>query len=137
VSAANPHLLIIFEDALPKLTSNVPILTAPPPVPNAVYSLHVYTSDWNTAQPLLQAHLNNARSMKVPLWMGEFDAFEAGNNGANAVVDPNWQTDTQAMLSYCEANGISWAFFSYYSLSAAGHAKEPPAQILAVLRGGF
>ncbi len=137
VSAANPHLLIIFEDALPKLTPNVPILTSPPPVPNAVYSLHVYTSDWSTAQPLLQSHLTNAEKMGVPLWMGEFDAFEAGSSGVNAVVDPNWQVDTQTMLAFCKDNGISWAFFSYYSLSASSHAKVDPTLILSALRGGF
>jgi hypothetical protein len=46
ISAANPHVLVVFEDVSPNLMPQgiSPILTAPPPVPNAVYSLHVYTS---------------------------------------------------------------------------------------------
>jgi len=139
ISAANPHLLIMFEDVIPGIMPHhiSPILTAPPPVPNAVYSLHVYTSDWSTAQPLLQAYLNNAVKWGVPLYVGEFNAFEAGNNAIYAKVDPNWQADTQAMLAYCKSNGISWSFFSYTSLGTSVSTPVPKAQILTVLRSGI
>jgi len=139
ISAANPHLLIVFEEPPRNLMpeSNLPLLTAPPPVPNAVYEVHIYTSDWNTAQPLLQAYLNNAKKWGVPLYMGEFNAFYAGDNGVKATVDPNWQTDTGSMLSFCKSNGISWSFWSYTSIGTNVPAPEPKAEILAVLRKGI
>jgi len=139
ISAANPKLLIIFEDAVPGLMPHhtSPILTAPPPVPNVVYSLHVYTSNWSTAEPLLQAYMNNAVKWGTPLYMGEFNAFEAGNNAIYAKVDPDWQADTQAMLTYCKSNGISWSYWSYTSLGTSVSTPVPKAQILAVLRGGI
>ena len=139
VSRANPHLLIVFEEPphnlMPQATS--PILTAAPPVPNAVYEVHIYTSGWETAQPLLQAFLNNARKWGVPLYMGEFNAFYAGDNGARATVDPNWQADTLSLLAYCKANGISWSFWSYTSLGTNVPTPQPKAEILAILREGI
>jgi hypothetical protein len=139
VSKANPHLLIIFEDPPKTLMphGSLPLLTAPPPVPNAVYEVHIYTSGWDTAQPLLQAYLNNAKSWGVPLYMGEFNAFYAGDNGVKVVVDPNWQTDTQSMLAFCKSNGISWSFWSYTSLGTKVPAPEPKTEILAILREGI
>ena len=136
ISTANPHLLIVFEDPPKTLMphSALPLLTAPPPVPNSIYEVHVYTSDWDTAQPLLQAYLNNAKSWGVPLYLGEFNAFYAGDNGVKAVVDPNWQIDTQTMLGFCKANGISWSFWSYTSLGTKVPTPEPKTEILAVLR---
>lgn len=139
VSTANPHLLIVFEEPpqnlMPHGTS--PILTAPPPVPNAVYEVHIYTSGWNTAQPLLQAYLNNAKKWGVPLYMGEFNAFYAGDNGAKATVDPNWQSDTLSLLAYCQTNGISWTFWSYTSLGTNVPTPQPKTEILAILREGI
>ena len=139
IYAANPHILIVFEDVIPGIMPHhiSPILTAPPPVPNAVYSLHVYTSGWATAEPLLQAYLGNAVKWGVPLYLGEFNAFEAGNNAIYAKVDPNWQIDTQAMLAYCQSNGISWSFFSYTSLGTSVSTPVPKTEILAVLQSGI
>jgi hypothetical protein len=136
ISKANANLLIVFEDPPKTLMphTELPLLTAPPPVPNAIYEVHVYTSDWGTAQPLLQAYLNNAKSWGVPLYLGEFNAFYAGDNGVKAVVDPNWQVDTQTMLGFCKVNGISWSFWSYTSLGTKVPTPEPKAEILAVLR---
>jgi len=139
VSAANPHLLIVFEEPphnlMPRYSS--PILTAPPLVPNAVYEVHIYTSGWDDAQPLLQAYVNNAKGWGVPLYMGEFNAFYAGDNGVKATVDPNWQADTQSLLAYCQTNGIAWSFWSYTSLGTKVPTPEPKTEILATLREGI
>jgi hypothetical protein len=137
ISAANPHILIIFEDALSSLASDAPILTAAPDVPNVVYSVHIYTSGWHSAEPLLSAQLANAKKWGVPLYLGEFDGFGAGNGGAAATLDPSWQSDTQALLSTCASDGISWTFFSYYSLGPHSNAQVPSSQILAVLQQGI
>jgi hypothetical protein len=139
ISTANPHLLIVFEDPPKTLMPQraLPLLTAPPPIPNAVYEAHIYTSGWDTAQLLLQAYLNNAKMWGVPLYVGEFNAFYAGDNGVNAVVDPNWQTDTQTMLTFFKSNGINWSFWSYTSLGTKAPTPEPKMEILAVLREGI
>ena len=140
ISAANPYLLVVFEEPPKNLMPSqvtLPVLTAPPPVPNAVYEVHIYTSDWATAQPLLQAYLNNAKKWGVPLYLGEFNAFYAGDKGIYATVDPNWQMDTEIMLDFCRSNGISWSFWSYTSLGTNVPTPEPKTEILATLRAGI
>jgi hypothetical protein len=134
IRQVNPHLLLIFEEPPPGLMPASPVMSSPPAVPNAMYSFHIYTSDWATARPYMQAYLNNAKSWGVPLWLGEFDAFEAGCTGTNCKLDPNWQNDTQTFLDYCDSNGINWAYFSYYSLGTNIATPVPHSQILAVLR---
>jgi hypothetical protein len=136
ISTANSHLLIVFEEPPTTLMpqNNSPLLTAPPQVLNAVYEVHIYTSGWDTARPLLQAYLDNAKRWSVPLYMGEFNEFYAGDNGVKATVDPNWQVDTRSMLAFCKSNGISWSFWSYTSLGTNVPTPEPKAAMLAILR---
>jgi hypothetical protein len=136
ISAANPHLLIVFEDTVPVvLMADAPIITSLPSVANAVYEFHIYTSSWATAQPYATAFLDNAERWGVPVWMGEFDAFEAGCTGTNCSLDANWQADTQALLTFCNENDINWAYFSYYSLGTSTQTPVPHSEILAVLQG--
>jgi cellulase (glycosyl hydrolase family 5) len=134
IAAANPHLLLIYEDSTPGLMPSSPIISKPPSIANAMYEFHIYTSDWTTGQPYVQAFSANARSAGIPIWMGEFDAFEAGCTGVNCHLDPNWQADTQSLLSFCKTNGINWAYFSYYSLGTSVQTPVSHSQILAVLR---
>ena len=136
IEAVNPHLLVAFEEPPPGLMSQTPIMTSPPSVPNAMYSFHIYTGNWDAAQPYVKAYLGNANSWGVPSWMGEFDAFEAGCTGPNceSILDPDWQADTQSLLSFCNTNSINWSFFSYYSLGTDVATPVPKADILAVLR---
>ena len=135
IAQVNPHLLLVFEEPPPGLMASSPIMSSPPSIPNAMYSFHIYTSDWATAQPYVQKYLDNAKSWGVPAWMGEFDAFEAGCTGVNCPLDQNWQADTQSLLSFCNSNGINWAYFSYYSLGTPLQTPVPHSEILAVLRG--
>jgi Cellulase (glycosyl hydrolase family 5) len=134
IASANPHLLLVFEEPPPGLMSSSPIMSTPPSVANAMYSFHIYTADWASAQPYVQAYLRNAKSWGVPVWMGEFDAFEAGCTGTNCRLDSNWQADTQSLLSFCNTNAINWAYFSYYSLGTSLQTPIPHSQILAVLQ---
>ena len=131
----NPHLLLVFEDTTPGLMHDAPILNSPPAVANAVYEFHIYTSTWTTAQPYVQAFLVNAKNWRVPVWLGEFDAFEAGCTGVNCKLDPNWQADTQALLAFCNSEDINWAYFSYYSLGTGIRTPVPHSAILSTLRG--
>jgi len=135
ISSANSRLLLIYEDSTPGLMASSPIISTAPQLQNSMYEFHIYTSDWDTAQPYVQAFLDNAKRQGVPVWMGEFDAFEAGCTGTNCELDQNWQADTQALLNYCNSNGINWAYFSYYSLGTDVQTPVPHSAILAVLRG--
>jgi aryl-phospho-beta-D-glucosidase BglC (GH1 family) len=134
IDAANPHLLLIFEDATPgEMPNSTPIMSSLPSVPNTMYEFHIYAANWTAAQPYVKSFLSNARTWGTPVWMGEFDAFEAGCTGTNCHLDQNWQVDTQSLLTYCNSNGMNWAYFSYYSLGTSVQAVEPSSQILAVL----
>ena len=135
IAQVNQHLLLVFEEPPPGLMTSSPVMTSPPAVANAIYSFHIYTADWASAQPYVQAYLHNAKSWGVPVWMGEFNAFEAGCTGANCKLDSNWQTDTQSLLNFCNTNGINWAYFSYYSLGTTVQTPVPHNQILALLQG--
>jgi len=134
IAKVNPHLLLVFEEPPPGLMPASPIMSSPPSIANAMYSFHIYTSDWATAQPYLQAYYGNAKSWGVPVWMGEFDAFEAGCTGTNCQLDQSWQADTQALLAFCNSKGINWAYFSYYSLGTPLATPVPHSEILALLR---
>ena len=130
----NPKLLLVFEDSTPGLMHNAPIITTAPAIVNAMYEFHIYTANWATAQPYVQAFLNHSKSWGVPVWLGEFDAFEAGCTGVNCNLDANWQADTQALLNFCNSQNINWAYFSYYSLGTPLRSAAPHSQILALLR---
>jgi hypothetical protein len=134
IAQENPHLLLVFEDTTPGLMHSAPIINSPPSISNAVYEFHIYTSTWATAEPYVQAFLNNAKDWGVPVWLGEFDAFEAGCTGVSCNLDPNWQADTQALLAFCNSEDINWAYFSYYSLGTNIRTPVPHATILATLR---
>ncbi len=134
IAQANPNLLLIFEDTTPGLMHDAPIVKSAPSLANAVYEFHIYTSNWGTAQPYVQGFLSNAKGWGVPVWMGEFDAFEAGCTGVNCNLDSNWQADTEAMLTFCNSEGINWAYFSYYSLGTGLRTPVPHSMILVTLR---
>jgi hypothetical protein len=134
IARENPHLLLVFEDTTPGLMHSAPIMKSLPLIANAVYEFHIYTANWATAQPYVQAFLGNAENWGVPLWLGEFDAFEAGCTGSNCSLDSNWQADTLAILAFCNSEGINWAYFSYYSLGTNLRTPVSHATILATLR---
>jgi Cellulase (glycosyl hydrolase family 5) len=137
ISATNPHMLIIFEDALSPLTRGVPILGSSPSAPNVVYSLQVYSATWADAQGIVSAAIENSRNWGVPIYVSEFDAFGAGSTAPGATVDPNWQLDTQSMLSTFDLNGMSWTYYSYYSLSPLQPSPVAGSVILSVLQEGM
>ena len=139
IEAANPHLVVAFEEPPPGLMSQSPIMTSPPSVPNSFYSFHIYTGTWDAAQPYMQAYPANANKWGVPSWMGEFNDFEAGCTGPNcdSIVDSNWNADSNSLLAYCSANGVNWSFFSYYSLGTTVPTPVPKPEILAQLRSNL
>ena len=136
IEAANPDLMVIFEEPPSGLMPQTPIMTSPPSVPNAMYSFHIYTSDWDTARAYMAAYVANADKWGVPMWMGEFNDFEAGCTGPNcdSLLDQNWQADSDTLLSYCASNDVNWAFFSYYSLGTTTVTPVAKTEIVAQLR---
>jgi hypothetical protein len=134
IDSVNPNLLLIFEEPPPGLMPNAPIMTSPPAIANVMYEFHIYTSNWTTGQPYVEGFLKNAKSWGVPVWMGEFDAFEAGCTGVSCGLDQNWQADTQSLLAYCNLNDINWAYFSYYTLGTNIQSVAPHSEILSLLR---
>lgn len=135
VSEVNPHLLLVFNEPPPELMKDSPIMTAPPSIPNAVYEFHLYTSNWSSAEPYAEDYLANAQSWGMPAYLGEFDDFEAGSSGINAVLDPNWQADSRSLIQYCNQNDIEWSYWSYYSLGTNLQTQAPHSEILSLLRG--
>ena len=139
IEAVNPNLLLVFEEPPSGLMPQTPIMTSPPSVPNAMYSFHIYTANWTSAEPYMEAYVANADKWGVPTWMGEFNDFEAGCTGpnCNSLVDPNWEADSNTFLAYCAANDVNWAFFSYYSLGTTVATPIPKADIIAQLRSNL
>lgn len=136
ISAANPKVLLIFEDSV-KSAKGAPVLSKLPKVPNAVYCLHVYVPDWQTAQPWIEAHWKNAQKWGVPLWLGEFNGFNGASN--SKVPNPDWQGSLKSLLDYCKDKGISWSFWAYGGESSVidpstGKAKP---ELLSALQAGF
>ena len=130
IRSVNPRALLIFQDDSVR-AGEVTALSGPPPFEGVVYSLHLYTENWD---PLglakLERYLARAREWGVPLYIGEFDAFGyAGPHGASE----NWSGDLAEMLRYCRENGISWSLFTYAPRWFLGEDGLPKPGLLEAL----
>jgi endoglycosylceramidase len=130
VHAANPHLLLIFEENLSR-SSNILSLTGKPDLPNAVYSAHFYQNNWAPDGAYrMKVYSRRARSWNLPFWVGEFRTF--GYTSHQAPV-PGWEGDVAAFTRFCKQNDIGWAVWSYNT------AKFPPtgSGLESLLRTGY
>jgi hypothetical protein len=109
IRRANPHLLLMFQDAQFRGPGSLG-LRGPVPLPNVVYTFHLYRSSWREARPMVREYLRRARAWGVPLWISEFDAFRYASPQAAGAT---WKADLRAMLRFCRRNGIGWSEFSY------------------------
>ncbi len=109
IRQADPHLLLIFQDAQ-FLGPRSLALRGPPSLPDVVYTFHLYRSSWREAQPMVRTYLRRARAWDVPLWISEFDAFHYASPHA---AGPAWRSNLRAMLGFCSRAGIGWSEFSY------------------------
>jgi len=108
IRAANPHLLLIFEDSEDDGTG-VFGLTAPPPFRNEVYSFHMYVDSWlPDGLSRVNDFLSRAKAWDVPTWMGEFNRF-----GRSDAVAPGWAGQMGMMLDDLRRNGVSWCYWAY------------------------
>jgi hypothetical protein len=122
IHQANPNLLLLLED---KADPGTYELTALPDLPNIVLSIHLHEDYWSSpaagqsvlpvsGQAALSANDERAARWDVPLYVGEFYAFDVtGNQNGLKTADANWAADTAAFLSYCRANDISWSYWSW------------------------
>lgn len=105
IRSVNPNLLLIVEGGglnSQALETNL----EGPFMSNTIYSFHFYPSNWNVTAYDYQVMF--ARKWNMPIWMGEFN-YRIPDNG---VQDPNWTSDTIAMLRTLENDGVGWCFWS-------------------------
>jgi aryl-phospho-beta-D-glucosidase BglC (GH1 family) len=135
VHRADPHALLFFQDSAWRGNFTFG-LTSKPDVPNGVYTMHLYTRDWDPdGMDETRAYLDRARAWDVPLWIGEFDAFTYASTHA---TNPGWRSDLTAMLSFCRANGVGWSVFAYGqgTVLIPGTA-EPKPGLIPALQAGY
>jgi Cellulase (glycosyl hydrolase family 5) len=112
IHAANPHLLVVFEENRSKSTG-LWALTERPRIPNAVMSVHFYGKTWDDpvrGRPLLERYYRRSAEWKLPLWIGESTVFYYTTPFPH---DPNWEQDLRRMLAYCRERHIGWTIWAY------------------------
>src|SRR5439155_12658308 len=113
------------------------LLPTRPDIPNAVYSVHLY-GDW---QGHLALYERRAKQWRMPIWVGEFGAFEWDGVGPAGAAPAR----VRALLDSLRARGIGWAYWSYGGPNDQGAATAlidpstnlPKQQLVAALRSGL
>jgi endoglycosylceramidase len=138
IRAENPNILLVFEDnAWTGYSQNGFLLPRPLSLPNAVYSWHFYPDTWEKGKAALQEHVDRAKAWNVPLWIGEFNAF---NYATDAGYPSNWSDQLAELMAYMKANDVSWTLWEY------GHGRnsaivdkkgQPKQDLVKGLQQGF
>ena len=129
ITANTPNWLLFFQDtgggyntADPSLRDS-PRMTGKPSAPgNWVYSLHDYNMTYATFSDgvprhddfgitLMNAVLSNARSWRVPLYIGEFTNFSLKGDARTLTAADMAQT--RRFVDWAKQNGVSWTFWCY------------------------
>ncbi len=132
VQQINPKLLLIYEDSSDRAAKQGRFtLGGPVPLPNSVYSFHLYQDNWNDAKLVVDAFLNRAKAWNVPLWMGEFHPPGFG------VSDPQWPSYTQSLMDYLRQNGVSWGLTDYGGCCGIYTNGVPNTTLIQILQSGF
>ncbi len=146
VHASDPNALIVLED---KEQPGTYQLTQMPAVANAVLSIHLHEDYWSTpssgqtAQPysasaVMAANVARSSRWNVPLYVGEFYAFDAASvqeKGKNQ-RDANFVADTASFLQYSRAHGIGWTYWAWIAQkNYANQVSLPPAVKAALTQG--
>ncbi len=110
-----------------------------PPLRNVIYSWHFYPTTWNEGRPALQVHVDQARALRAPLWIGEFDGFGlASNTGRRANADA--ARNLADMMTYCRDNGVSWSLWEYRGSGSSlinPRTGTPKLGLVRALQAGF
>ena len=75
IRAVDPNVILVFEDTNAFRTLGTGLDEAPA-LSNAMFSLHTYQNDWAATQEDIDLARAQAKRWNVPLWIGEFDAFD-------------------------------------------------------------
>lgn len=122
IRKVNPNILIILED---KEDPGSYLLTKLPNVPNIVLSTHLHQDYWTVptagqkslhygGQAALEANVVRSVQFNVPLYIGEFYAFDGANTqSTNSQTDATWVRDTASFLTYARQHDISWVYWSW------------------------
>jgi hypothetical protein len=135
VRAANPRMLLIFEDSQ-DLGHGGFGLSSAAPFRNEVYSFHDYRPTWSSAWSVIRRYEARARRWNVPLWIGEFNGFGAGVNAQP--VAAGWQSALRRMMRVTRRAGIGWSFWAYDGANSLVylHSETPKQPLLSILRSG-
>jgi hypothetical protein len=135
VRRGDPRILLIFEDSQ-DLGTGAFGLTRPPAFANEVYSFHTYRDTWRLARASIRRYAARAARWSVPLWIGEFNGFNAATNAR--APSPRWARDLRAMMSYTRRAGIGWSFWAYDGANSLVylHSNTPKQPLLRILRSG-
>jgi hypothetical protein len=132
----NPRLLVLFQEFRSRRL-NMWSLTRKPRLNRAVMDNHFYAAKWipQGRQWLEQAH-RRARAWNLPLWVGEFMAF---NRSVGLPDRRGWAPMTRKMLTYAKRRGIGWAVWLYGpgAFQRADDIRTPKPRLLPVIRSGF
>lgn len=145
IHQANPNILVMLED---RETPGAFKLTRLPPVPELVLSIHLHEDYWaapsagqnelpTSGQAALAVNVARAQSWNVPLFVGEFYAFDAtGNQNGNKQPDQNWSSDTAKFLAYAKDNNIGWAYWAWIQKADPQAQPEVTQAVQAALQAG-
>lgn len=141
----NPNLLFMLED---RETPGSYHLHSLPDVPNVVLSIHLHQDYWSApsagqtalpvnGQQVMADAVQRARTWNVPLWVGEFYAFDAtGNQNGNKQPDASWMADTSSALNFFRQNDIGWAYWAWVQSVHPENQSELTPDVLTALQGG-
>jgi aryl-phospho-beta-D-glucosidase BglC (GH1 family) len=142
IRAASPHILIILEDRDDPGTF---LLTKLPPVADLVLSIHLHEDYWTSpsagqqqlafgGQAALEANVARSRQWQVPLYVGEFYAFDGtGSQSSIRQSDANFVSDTTSFVSYCKLHNVSWTFWAWTQKNHPQQQPDLTPEVLAAL----
>lgn len=136
IREVNPDIILILEDSQDYDNGDF-ALQEPLPFSNVMYSFHLYTRKWQPeGLKRLERYQTRAKTWNVPLFVGEFNAFDYGRD-ENA--PPTWKSDLQKLLSYFRQNNVHWTYWSYSGKESLirYEDKKPKEELLHILRKGF
>jgi hypothetical protein len=119
-----------------------------PPVPKVVLSVHLHEDYWlnpsagqnqlpYSGQAAMAADVQRAAQWNVPLYVGEFYAFDAtSNQSGGKQPDQNWMSDTAAFLKYAKDNDIGWAYWAWIQKSNPTVQPWATPEVQAALQNG-
>jgi hypothetical protein len=138
IRSVNPNILLVFEDnAWTGYSQSGFLLPRPLSLPNAVYSWHFYPGTWQEGKAPLQEHVDRAKEWNLPLWIGEFNAFDYATD---AGYPPDWADQLAEFMAYSKVHDVGWTLWEY------GHGRnsgivdkkgQPKQALIAGLQQGF